>query len=151
MKHFTQYVKAVVMMMAMVMLIGCNETQAPAGDNGDVEDLVIDILMPQLKNTIAMKVYKEVTNDTTRYGFDYLVNKATKHPKHAEFKEEILDAVDDADIELANIRYVAIDNLIMKSASIADVMLDDEKCATITYTAQATLDGNVWVEVSKIH
>jgi len=131
---------AVFSALSLVLLFcaACTKSGAPSCTDESVKKLVLDISTKEFRNQLAGNVY------------DYL-NEMKDKPGNDSAKETISyvdKQIAEAKISLANIRINKKRDDIKKCECGGDLAFSNGKTLSITYTAQFTEDGKVYVEVA---
>lgn len=130
------------------LLVGCGG--APSGTDADVKELVLDIVRDELRDQLAPLLYQKVTNVPValmgvNVTYEALMENIDQE-RNADVIREIDTAIAGMSMSLENIRMDSIDDQLKKSQSSADLILNNKR-NPISYTAQITSDGNLYVEV----
>ena len=140
--------------LALLLCAGCTKSGAPSCTDESVIKLVLDISAGELRNQLfeAGKIEYGVRDafGVLRGTYDDF-GKLKDSPGY-EKARELMSAVDKqiatANISLANIRVNSKRDDIKKCGCVADLVFSNGKTHNITYTAQFTEDGKVYVEVA---
>lgn len=137
-------------LLAMTMaLTACNSPKTPMGSDKDVQELVLEIATDEIRRQIAIAQYMIVTSMSVHRDTPAFYETLVAHidsGKNREIVAFVDDAIKNGSIELANIRTDSIQENLKKSTSSADLIMS-HGTVPITYTAQITADGNLYVEV----
>lgn len=132
-----------------LLMVGCGES-APKCDDSGVKDLVLDASRIELK--------KEITSSII-YTTSESMKSMVPEREMAKYEEEIeqrygfkksLAAIDNENLELLTIRTESTDDKTQRSTCKAQLKFSNGETRDISYTAQMTSEGKLFVEVSDL-
>lgn len=137
------------MSMASIFCVSCSKSGAPSCTDESVKKLALDISMGEVRNQL-LKLAIMMSNISVAGSYDDL--SKIKNKPGAEPIRRLISTVDqqitEAKINLVNIRINGEHGDIKKCECGGDLSFSNGKTLPITYTAQFTEDGKVYVEVA---
>jgi hypothetical protein len=148
----------------VLLCIGCTKSGAPSCTDEAVTKLVLDISTEEIQNQMTLQTIAATYRYMLMFPFNVpgnyntvkqMMNETTGERGDKEFRDHLrktIDVVDkqfaDARTGLTGIRKNGKNDELKKCECAASLSFANGKTHPITYTAQFTEDGKVYVEVS---
>lgn len=142
----------IILAFSLVLLfnVGCSKSGAPSCTDESVKKLVLDISTGELRNQF---LNQNMMMSPIRVPGSYddvkkIASQPDVHPEVGKLIAKVDEQIADAKINLINVRINGKNNEIKKCECGGDLSFSNGKTHSITYTAQFTEDGKVYVEVA---
>ncbi|GLQ33317.1 hypothetical protein [Litoribrevibacter albus] len=126
-------------------LAGCGSS-VPECNDSDVTDTVLSIILTEVRQSnFATMAAKDGIYDELNY--EKAVQKQDDNPLLKTVVEKVEDKYPEGKMELDAIRTTEINEALVSTSCAARLLIANGNEVDITYSAQETDDGEVWIEV----
>lgn len=134
----------------LLFFIGCSKSGAPSCSDDSVKGLVLDISAGELRNQLLSQnmMMSSIRVPGSYDDIKKIASEPNAPPEVVELISKVDEQITQLNINLINVRMNGKNNEIKKCDCGGDLSFANGKTHSITYTAQYTEDGKVYVEVA---